>query len=106
MWQENTGLKEISCGKKLFSNILPSWGALFHNCLVAASNLNELKEILTRFKTHSGVTELLTKLDEEKSLPQLISIAIFGLAIKVFWPRIVQIQVRSIQYGFDFLFLS
>ena len=69
-----------------------SWGALYSNIHTAVANLDELKEMLSGFTCHPGVSDLLKKMEDRSSLPSMLAISIIGLSIKSFWPQITKIQ--------------
>ena len=62
---------------------------------MAVSNIDDLRTMLKNFKCHQGVAELLQNLEDKKNIASLLAVAISGLAIKVFWPRITKIQEWS-----------
>ena len=87
--------KKVIFWKKISNLYLFRWGAIFWNFKVAVSNIDDLRTMLKNFKCHQGVAELLQNLEDKKNIASLLAVAISGLAIKVFWPRITKIQEWS-----------
>ena len=66
--------------------------------------LESLKEVLSEFLSYNGAKELLNLLADNKTILELMAIALIGKGFKYFWPQLTKVQKKKdfIQSLLDF----